>query len=155
MKGILNHEMSLERVQSLFQSHGHSADVIEVLPAAPELDLPRDAYLRVNFADRLPVIVFVDIHADCQLRMRVIVASREERYQLDEDELIDWATDMNQQLECFGALSPRSLMGITIEYRLPYDQGILEGTILRAAEEMARGSVRARQYVQKLPAKTS
>ncbi|KAB2310662.1 hypothetical protein F8A87_08220 [Betaproteobacteria bacterium SCN2] len=143
-------EMSLERMHSIFQSKGCQTEIVETLPADPDLGLSRDAYLHVDFPQHLPVVVWLDSHADHQIRMRVIVADREHRDQMGETELMNFAADCNQQIQYFGSLSPRNSLGITLEYRLPYNQGILENTIFRAAEEMSFGGWYARKHISTL-----
>lgn len=150
MKVILKNELSLEILQNIFHSEGYSAEITEYLSAAPNLNLHRDAILKVVFPGCPSVIVWDDIYANSQLRMRVVVISCEARDQFDKDELIRDADNINQQIEYFGTLSPNNLLGITLEYRLPYAPGVLEGTILQAATEMARGGSAAKKYLEEL-----
>lgn len=148
MKFIINNEMCLERLQQLFQSEGYVAQIVELLPAAPELGLDRDAYLKVDFPECPSLIVWFDIYNDSHLRMRVIVASREERDQLHVEQLNRHALGANQNIEYFGVFNPGGLTGITLEYRLPCGGGILEGTVLQAAKEMFQGGANAREMLQ-------
>lgn len=138
MKTILKSEMRLDRLQQLFHSEGCEAQLLGNSLA------PQDSYLRVDFPEPPPLIVWFD---DLHLRMRVLVASNEERDQLDFELLNEDALGVNQNIEYFGTLNPGGLTGITIDYRLPCSQGILEVTVMQAAKEMVQGGANYRKML--------
>lgn len=131
----------------MFQSEGYTAQVVVLPPPEPALDLDRDAYLQVDYPEYPSLIVWFDKHVDSHLRMRVLVASRKERDQLDQKKINEDALAINQNIEYFGALNPGGLTGITLEYRLPCGSGILEATVLQAAKELLQGGANAKEML--------
>ena len=113
------------------------------------MNLTRDAYLEVSFPKALPVIIWIDAQAKSQLRFRVIVANREEREKFQDNDLRDWATGCNQQLDYFGAVSTEGL-NITLEHRLPYQGAIASSTIISVARCIAEGAMAAQQALADL-----
>lgn len=134
MGTIQDDEMGLERLMGIFANEPCSARI--ALNTARALN---DGYLEVSYPGCPPVILWPDAQLEHQLRMRVLVAPRDVRDQLDALALLQAADDVNQQVLYFGTFSPSGLLGITLEYRLPYASGILANTITRAAELMAQG----------------
>lgn len=149
MNVISEDTMTLEQILSLCRSKQLSAQIVELLPAEPALGLGPDAYLKIDYPDNLSVITWIDTYARCQLRMRVVIIPRDERDRIEDSVLLDWAADLNQQIECLGTVSTRNLLGVTLEYRLPYQDGILEQTVLSAAEQLAQGASWVRKSLRR------
>jgi len=137
--------LTLKRIQALFGEHDLPARIVEVAPAAPELGLEQDAYLEVDYPNGQSVVIWPDTCVDHQLRMRVVVLTRQQIREIDEADLLDWTAERNQQNECYGTVCARNPLGVTVEYRLPYQSGVLDQTILSAAEGLAKGAALAQE----------
>jgi len=139
-------EMTLERLRLAFEAAGVSAAVIEYLPATQALE--RDVCLRASYVNGREVTIWPDMHEPIALlRLRSVALNREESSGYEHDELLDLAADANQLLDYFGALNVRSLLGVTVEYVIPWQHELLEETVVLAAERMAEGAGRARDDV--------
>jgi len=79
--------------------------------------------------------------------MRSIVFDRIQRDEIPEDVWLDAAAYLNQNASCFGALSVHGVHGVTVEYLIPFQSGVLEEAVLLAAERVARGASLAREEV--------
>jgi hypothetical protein len=140
MNIITEVEMNLERLSSLFQSNNLPAEIIEVYPAVKEWNLAQDAYLQVNYPESISLIIWLDQFANKLLRMRIVILPSNEMKKISKDDLLNLAADVNQQISCFGTLDVMNLLGVTLEYPLPYHEAILEHTVLVAAERLVRGA---------------
>jgi hypothetical protein len=129
MQIINEGEMSERRLHQMFSAAGVSAGLEE--------NRGWGETVRVQYEDA-QVIVWVQQaqRESCQLRFRSIVIPKKELGPLDTEALEDvW--DFNQQLEAYGAVSTTSALGITIEYRLPFKNGVLDETVLAVARGIA------------------
>jgi len=144
MNVISEADLSLELLQSLFFANELSGRIVEVLPVAPELGISRDAYLEITYPDNTVLVLWH--RPDFILRMRIVLVGRRECGLLPHDELLEHESFLNQQASCFGTVSVENILGITIDYPLPYRHGVLDQTILSAAEELVAGADLARIY---------
>jgi hypothetical protein len=147
MNIITENQMKLERLEQLFQENGLAAEIVENYPAEPLLNLGRDIELKVSLPDNQVLSIWQDTHAGAQLHFRLFVARYEECRALPDDELFEWIVNGNQNSGFFGMAAIIPQMGITLEYRLPYESGILDQTILNATAQLAKGGARARKWL--------
>lgn len=150
MKVIPHADMTLERLHSLFASNQLSAEIVQNSPAVPELGLDRDAYLRVDCSDSRPLTIWLDMVSEGLIRMRFVILNRDQRDAIAKDELRDEVDFLNQQISCFGTLAAGNALGLTLEYALPYREGILEQTILLAVERLAKGASLGRSHLRRI-----
>ena len=141
MKIIKDSEVTLERVQELFYEKGIPANVVEIAPAEPAWGLRRDAYLEVNFEDDKKVIIWTNLtgKAEAMLRMRSVLVDRKERSLIEPDKLNSWVTKINQNSNCLGTFDGGNAHGVTLEYKIPFNGGVLEQTIFSAYEDFLKG----------------
>ncbi len=146
MTTIPTKDITLERLLAVFVANGLSARIVEYAPATAHST--RDAVLSVDYPEDGSVLVWPEEHeTGKQLSMRSIVFDRKQRDELPEDVLLDAAAYLNQNASCFGALSVQGVVGVTVEYLLPFQNGILEETVLLAAERIASGASLAREEI--------
>ena len=139
-------DITLERLHAVFASSGVAARVVEYSPATAHS--ARDAVLSVDYPEDRSVHIWPEEHeTGNHLWMRSIVFDRIQRDEIPEDVWLDAAAYLNQNADCFGALSVRGLHGVTVEYLLPFQDGVLEETVRLAAERVARGTSLAREEI--------
>lgn len=134
---ILENEMTLERLQNLFQSKQLPVEMVK-----------RDDYLKIGFPNSVFVAVWIDQYIKYELRMRVVLCKRDKQKLVQEIEWLEFAAQNNQQLNFFGAFSPNNILGVTLEYRLPFTGGILDQTIWLAAERLVGGALLALSCIE-------
>jgi len=141
MKIIKESEVTLERIQELFNEKGISANVVEVAPAEPAWGLRRDAYLEINSEDDKKVIIWTNNTGEPEpmLRMRSVLMGRKERSLIEPGKLNSWLATMNQNAHCLGFFDGENALGVTLEYKVPFKGGILAQTIFSAYEEFLKG----------------
>jgi len=131
--------MTLERLHAVFVANSVPARIVEYSPATAHS--ARDAVLSVDYPEERTVLVWPEEHeAGNHLRMRAIVFDRRQRDEIPDEVLLEVAADLNQNANCLGALSVRSVHGVTVEYLIPFQDGMLEETIRLAAERMSHGA---------------
>lgn len=145
MEVIKSEEITVEWMQRLFQSKGYVGKITEVSPARN--GLRRDAFVEIDFPGGLPVLMWVPVSGAAEIFLRVILMSEREKQKLDKEDLVEFAEVFNQNAQYFGAFSPISVVGMTLEYRLPCDPAVFDETLVRAVEQMADGGRRARVYI--------
>ena len=146
---ILENEMSLEGLKQLLVEFGYSVRIVEVLPATSELE--RDAHLQISLPDDVSIVLFKCMHSDLLLKFRVILKDINQLGELSENyerEILDGAASLNQNNDCFGTLSTTNILGITIEYSLPYKDCLQEETILNVIDKLREGVVVANKYLE-------
>ena len=138
---IKESEVTLESIQELFNEKGILANVVEVAPAEPAWGLRRDAYLEVNSEDDKKVIIWTNStgEPEAMLRMRSVLVGRKERRLIEPDKLNSWIAKMNQNAHCLGSFDGKNALGVTLEYKIPFNGGILAQTIFSAYEEFLKG----------------
>ena len=147
MQVISEADVTLERLKHLFIEVADSARIVDVYPAVPEMNLPEDAYLALKFAGD-EVVIWLDQRINSILRFRIVIAERD-RVPSD-DERLEEEAFLNQQVSCFGTISTEGLLGITLEYPLPFKNGILDETILSVTHAILAGAASARTHLHKL-----
>ena len=149
MQIISEADVTLTRLRQLFLGVADSACIVDVYPAAPNMNLPGDAYLALKFASD-EVVIWLDQQAKFLLRFRVIVVARDRACQISDDERLEEGAFLNQQASCFASIATENLLGIALEYPLPFKNGILDETILSVTRELLAGAAKARAHFQKV-----
>lgn len=141
MKIINELDLSLESMLEVFEEKDISANVVEVSPADESLGLRRDAFLELT-SDSRKVIIWTNCNGDPDptLRMRVVLLNQKHRKNIGQDKLTSLIGNMNQNAQCFGTVDGENGLGVTLEYKLPFKQGILDETIYSAYEELLKGA---------------
>lgn len=147
MQVISESDVTLTRLMQLFIGVADSARIVDVYPAVPEMNLPEDAYLAVKFASD-EVVIWLDQSAKSTLRFRLIIAERDRAP--SNDEQLEEGAFLNLQASCFGTIATESLLGITLEYPLPFNNGILDETILSVTSAILAGAAKARTHFYKV-----
>ena len=129
MQIITAGEMTEKRLRQMFSTAGVSASLQE--------NRGWGEIVRLDY-ENAQVIVWVEQaqRESCQLRFRSIVIPEKELGTLDA-EALEEAIDFNQQVSAYGAVSTTNALGITIEYRLPFKNGVLDETVLAVARGIA------------------
>ncbi len=146
MEIISECDLSVERLESLFIANGHTARIVEIYPATQEWELSRDIYLEVIYPENIVLIIWINSRIALTLRMRVVLIPSSEMKNLDtlSKALLYGTVDLkNQNVSCFGTLTAKNLHGLTLEYALGYQHGILGTTILVAARHVVDGALNA------------
>jgi len=142
MEIIKQADVSLERISKIFESRSVLSKIIEVYPAVAEMNIDRDAYVDVRFQGGFSVIIWINQNAPDVLKMRLLLVEKNRiKERGGRSEWVEISCDLNQNLDCFGAISPDGLLGVTIEYQLPIKGGILDETIFLAAERLNQGAL--------------
>lgn len=146
MSTILVEDMTLERLRAVFIASNVPARIVEYFPATA--DSPRDAVLSVEYPDNRDVLIWPENQqGGSNLRLRAIVFNRHQRDEMPQDVLQEVEAELNQNAECFGALSAFGLHGVTIDYLIPFEGGVLEEAVRLAAERIAIGISLAREEI--------
>ena len=144
MSIVLEPNFTLESLGDFFKNKGIDSNVIEVAPAAPEWELARDAYLEIIFDEDKRIIIWKDNLNNFILRLRGIIFTPKEKTAIKPEVISKVTKNHGQQAEFFGSIDTINLSGITLEYKLPFQHGILDETIYSAYEEIKKS---IKQYI--------
>lgn len=147
MQVISEADVTLERLKQLFIGVADSARIVDVYPAVPETNLPEEAYLALKFAGD-EVVIWLDQRIKSILRFRIVIAGRD--LIPSDDERLEEGAFLNQQASCFGTIATENLLGITLEYPLPFKNGVLDETILSVTSAILVGAAKARTHFYKI-----
>lgn len=145
MQIISEADVTLTRLKQLFLGVADSACIVDVYPAVPEMNLSEDAYLALKFAGD-EVVIWLDQSAKSILRFRLIIAAHDPANQTPNEVRLEEGAHLNQQASCFATIATENLLGITLEYPLPFKNGILDETILSVTREILAGAAKARTH---------
>ena len=154
MKVISTGDLNNSALVDIFKDNQLRAEIIVVNPAEPALGLEEDSYVRVSYPDNKEVIFWMR-PKECLLRMRTVLLDRKELDLLEKQAKLvkvdlDWEEKMafiNQNAGAFGSLNS-NLLGLVVDYALPYRTGVLDETILLAGENLLRGAEVAWCYIE-------
>ncbi|MBL7003630.1 MAG: hypothetical protein ISR69_06360 [Gammaproteobacteria bacterium] len=137
---IKESEVTLERIQKLFHKKNISTNVIVNVPAESACGLRCDAYLELKSENNNKIIIWINSTGDPEkiLRMRSILLGQKESKLIDPGKLNTWITKINQKGDYLGTIDGESALGVTLEYKTPFNGGILEQAIFSAYDDFLK-----------------
>lgn len=124
---IVGNELNLNVIKEIFETSNLTAELND-----------EDGFVEVKYPEELKLILWIK---EPVIRMRMLLLPRKERDLFQRAGLLlELASKLNQQGGCNGTVDVENLLGITLEYRLPYKGGILSETILQVGEMLVEGA---------------
>jgi len=148
MKVIPVCDLNNATLVDVFNENQLHSEVTVVYAGEPALGLDEDAYVKVFYPEGQAVIFWI-LPNESLLKMRTVLLGRTELDLLSKQAQqfgikINWDEKLafeNQNAGGFGTLNV-NLVGLTLDYALPYSEGVLDETVLLSGENLVRGAKR-------------